>query len=146
MRVVPVSIHAAPDVADSAVIVSEADRARESFADPARGDACWLAFFSADATPTSAMSAGLMELAPGGTGLRSHRHAQPEIYYIAAGSGVVTIDGMEAEAKAGMALFIPGDAEHAVRNTGDGALRIFYVFPTDSFSDVLYRFSPLATA
>ena len=127
---------------DSPVIVRESDRERENFADPARGDASWLTFFSADATPTSAMSAGLMELAPGGAGLRPHRHAQPEIYYIAAGSGIVTIDGVDAEATEGTALFIPGDAEHAVRNTGDCALRIFYVFPTDRFGDVLYRFSP----
>jgi quercetin dioxygenase-like cupin family protein len=127
---------------DSPVIVKDADRERESFADSARGDASWLTFFSADATPTSAMSAGLMELPPGGEGLQPHRHAQPEIYYIAAGSGVVTIEGAEAEATAGMAIFIPGDAEHAVRNVGDGPLRIFFVFPTDSFSDVRYRFSP----
>jgi len=122
------------------VIVTEAERVRESFADPSRGDASWVTFFSAEATPTSAMSAGLMELAPGGPGLRPHRHAQPEVYFIASGSGVVTIDGVEAEARAGMAIFIPGDAEHAVRNTGKDALRVFYVFPTDSFREVVYRF------
>jgi mannose-6-phosphate isomerase-like protein (cupin superfamily) len=129
-------------MADRPVVVGEADRARETFADPSRGDASWLTFFSAEATPTSAMSAGLAELAPGGAGLRPHRHAQPEIYYIVAGSGVITIDGVDTQASAGMAIFIPGDAEHAVRNTGDGPLRIFYVFPTDRFGDVIYRFSP----
>jgi mannose-6-phosphate isomerase-like protein (cupin superfamily) len=131
-------------MAGSPVIVREADGARETFADPARGDAAWATFFSADATPTSAMSAGLMELPPGGSGLRPHRHAQPEIYYVAAGSGVVTVDAVEIEARPGMALFIPGEAEHAVRNTGETALRIFYVFPADRFSDVIYRFSPPA--
>ena len=129
-------------MADSAVIVSQADRQRESFGDPARGDASWVTFFSAEATPTSAMSAGLAEFAPGGAGLRPHRHAQPEIYYIAAGSGVITIDGADTKVTAGMAIFIPGDAEHALRNTGDCPLRVFYVFPTDRFSDVIYRFSP----
>ncbi len=122
------------------MIVTAADRARESFADPARGDASWRTFFSAEATPTSAMSAGLMELAPGGVGLRPHRHAQAEVYYIVSGSGVVTLDGVDAEARAGMAIFIPGDAEHALRNTGEGVLQVFYVFPTDSFHDVVYRF------
>ena len=101
-----------------------------------------MTFFSAEATPTSAMSAGLMELAPGDVGLRPHRHAQPEIYYVVSGAGVVTIDGRDAEARPGAAIFIPGDAEHAVRNTGEDALRIFYVFPTDRFSDVVYRFPP----
>ena len=45
-----------------------------------------------------------------------------------------------------MAIFIPGDAEHAIRNTGDGVLRVFYAFATDRFSDVVYRFSPPAPA
>ena len=129
-------------MSDRPVIARESERERESFADPARGDASWRTLFSAEATPTSAMSAGVAELPPGGAGLRAHRHTQPEIYYVLSGSGIVTIDGVEAQVSAGAAIFIPGDAEHAARNTGAGALRIFYVFPADSFGEVIYRFSP----
>jgi hypothetical protein len=39
-----------------------------------------------------------------------------------------------------MAAFIPGDAEHSLRNDSIGLLRIFYVFPTDRFAEVVYRF------
>ena len=42
---------------------------------------------------------------------------------------------------AGSTVFIPSDAEHGIVNVGLDELRWFYVFPTGSFGDVLYRFS-----
>ncbi len=100
-----------------------------------------MTFFSAGMTPTEAMSAGLAELAPRGGRLALHRHAQAEIYYIVEGTGIVSVAGSETRVAAGAAVFIPGDAEHGIRNDGEGALRFFYVFPVDRFSDVAYRFS-----
>jgi len=116
-----------------------ADRQRESFDDPTRGDASWFTLFSGDRTPTATMSAGLMEIPAGGM-LKPHRHLQPEIYFVHEGTGVLDVGGSETGLTAGMAAFIPGDAEHSVRNESTAVLRIFYVFPTDRFSDVEYRF------
>jgi len=48
---------------------------------------------------------------------------------------------VEHAVASGSAVFIPGDAEHGVRNTGDGPLRVVYAFATDSVDDVVYRFS-----
>lgn len=121
------------------VVVTAADRRREQFAEPERGDVTWATFFSADITPTKAMSAGLAEFAPGGR-LAPHRHVEDEIYFVHAGSGVLTIDGVETRLAPGMSVFIPGDAEHGVENSGAEMLKIFYVFPTDRFGDVVYRF------
>jgi mannose-6-phosphate isomerase-like protein (cupin superfamily) len=122
------------------------EREREGFPDPARGDCTWFTLFSADITPTNAMSGGVAELAPGGPGLAPHRHAQPEIYYFVGGEGLLTVDGVETLLRAGEAAYIPGDAEHSLRNAGRETLRVFYVFPTDRFSDVVYRFSADAAA
>lgn len=116
------------------------DRPREGWDILARGDASWFTLFSGDLTPTAGMSAGIMEIAPNGAGLKPHRHAQPELYYVAEGTGVLVVDGVETVVAAGSAAFIPGDAEHGIRNAGGTVLRIFYVFPTDRFSDVVYRF------
>ncbi len=126
------------------VIASAADRKRESFADPTRGDASWFTFFSGDMTPTSGMSAGVMEVPPNGGTLEPHRHAQAEIYFVWAGEGVLTVDGVATAIAAGTSIFIPGDAEHSVRNEGGATLKIFYVFATDRFADVTYRFSGAA--
>ena len=122
-------------------IVRPSDRPVERFDDPARGDASWVTFFSGEITPTEAMSAGLAELAPLGGRLAPHRHAQAEIYYVVEGSGIVTVAGVETPVSAGAAVFIPGGAEHGIRNEGEAVLRFFYVFPVDRFPDVAYRFS-----
>lgn len=54
---------------------------------------------------------------------------------------MVVIDGTEYVVSKGTVVFIPGDAEHGVRNDGGEPLVWFYVFPTAGFGDVIYRFS-----
>ena len=123
------------------VIANPAGRDRESFANPEHGNLTWFTLFSGDITPTAEMSAGITEVPPNGGFLKAHRHAQAEIYFVHEGVGVLTIDGVESKLSAGMSAFIPGDAEHSVRNDSAAPLKIFYVFPTDRFADVVYRFS-----
>jgi quercetin dioxygenase-like cupin family protein len=40
----------------------------------------------------------------------------------------------------GVAVFIPGNAVHAVEATGDSGVRMAYVLAADSFEDVEYVF------
>jgi len=122
------------------VITSAAERPRESWDDPSRGTASWFTYFSGDITPTTAMCAGLMELEPNGGILEPHRHQQAEIYFVAEGTGILTIDGVQTTITVGQAAFIPGDAEHSIRNEASTVLKIFYVFPTSEFSEIVYRF------
>ncbi|BCS04929.1 cupin domain-containing protein [Aspergillus luchuensis] len=112
----------------------------ESFPNPAHGHLTWRTLLSSPQTPTSDMCAGLAVCPPRTGHLCRHRHSQAEIYYITSGSGHVFIDGNEYEVFAGTVVFIPGDAEHGVVNRGGEPLEWFYVFPTGSFGDVVYRF------
>jgi mannose-6-phosphate isomerase-like protein (cupin superfamily) len=112
----------------------------EVWDDPVRGEVSFRVLFSADRTPTSALYTGLTELAPGGW-LGLHRHTQAEVYHLVEGSGVVVLDGVEHPVTAGSAVFVPGDAEHGIRNTGEGPLRFVYAFATDAVDDVVSRFS-----
>jgi quercetin dioxygenase-like cupin family protein len=124
-----------------AVVVHDSAPPLEGWDDPVRGKVTWRTLFSGDRTPTSAMTMGVAEIAPGAPNeLRLHRHAQPEIYYILAGEGEVTIDGVTHGLRAGSSVFVPGNALHGARNTGPEVLRILYAFATDSFSDVVYEF------
>jgi mannose-6-phosphate isomerase-like protein (cupin superfamily) len=125
-----------------AVIAGVEDRSRESFDDPSRGDVTWFTLIDGDRTPTRDLCGGVAEFAPGSVGLKPHRHEQSEIYFITEGTGILTIDGVERAVRPGQAVFIPGNAEHGIRNGGASILRLFYVFPTARFSDVVYRFSP----
>lgn len=52
------------------------------------------------------------------------------------------MDGIDYVLKAGSTFFVPGNAEHGIRNnSSDKELRWFYVFPTGNFQDVVYRWS-----
>ena len=58
----------------------------------------------------------------------------------------MSIDGKDYSVEGGCSIFVPGDAEHGIRNEGEEELRWFYVFPTAAFGDVVYRFSDEANA
>lgn len=113
----------------------------ESFSDSSRGEVTWHTLLSAPKTSSQDMSAGIASC-PANTGyLAHHRHTQSEIYYVISGKGEVTVDGKVHAVSGGSTVFIPGNAEHGIKNTGDQELKWFYVFPTASFSNVKYKFS-----
>ena len=86
------------------------------------------------------LTLGVARLPPGEE-LHEHRHEQSEVYFVLDGAGVVTVNGEERDVADGAAVFIPGNALHSCRNTGDVELRFAYVLAADSFEDVEYVFS-----
>lgn len=107
--------------------------------DDLHGRVQWRTLFSAERTPTEALTAGVAEILPGHE-LKVHRHTPPELYYLLAGEGIVTIDGVEYPVSADTSVFIPGNAAHGLRNTGQSTLRFFYAFAVNSFDEVEYIF------
>ena len=99
----------------------------------------WKLIFSGCRTPTEAMSFGLAEFPPGGV-LPLHHHAPAEIYHVLDGEGLTEIEGEPHRLGAGVSLFIPANARHRTSNTGPGPLRFLFVFPTDSFEEIVYHF------
>lgn len=109
---------------------------------PGRGRTTWHTLVSSSITPSNALSAGIAAAPPGSGFLACHRHEQAELYYILAGEGEVSIDGVKYQVKEGDTVYIPGNAEHGSKNTSETAkLKYLYVFPTDAFEDVHYRFT-----
>jgi quercetin dioxygenase-like cupin family protein len=100
----------------------------------------WKVLFSADATPTEALTCGVVEVAAGAP-LRLHRHAHPEVYYVLEGEAVVVVDAREWPLTPGAAHFLPGNAEHGVR-VRTGTARLFFVFAADGLGDIEYVFAP----
>ena len=99
----------------------------------------WKMLFSRGATPSSAMSMGLAEIAPGGC-LPLHHHAPAEIYHVLAGEGRCDVEGVAHEMLPGISLFIPPDARHVTANIGMEPLRFLFIFPADRLEDVRYHF------
>ena len=99
------------------------------------------ALISGDRSPTGRLTVGVAEIAPGpNPGMKIHRHAHPEIYYILEGQGVITIEGKEYPVRRGTAVFIPGGADHETQNIGNDLFRFLYIFPADSFDEIEYEF------
>ncbi|MFZ7091583.1 cupin domain-containing protein [Primorskyibacter sp. 2E233] len=122
-------------------VIANADHAPlEGGEDPAFGTVRWRTLFDAERNGTRDMVLGVAEFGAFGT-LKAHRHAQAEIYFGLAGSGIVTIDGVAHDLQPNVALYVPADAEHYTV-AGEDGLRFLYVFPSDRFADVTYRFSP----
>lgn len=118
-----------------------ANRTPDRFPDSSvGGDVTWKTLLSQPDTPTDTFTVGVAtcEL---GAGLKLHRHAQAEIYYVTAGRGLVIVDGEEHEVKKGSVVFIPGDAEHGIRCMGEEAVSWLYCFAVGGFREVVYRFS-----
>jgi len=99
----------------------------------------WKLMFSGDRTDTADMSAGIAEFAPGGI-LPLHHHAPSEIYHVLEGEGRTEIEGVAHALRAGVSLFIPAGARHRTTNTGTSVLRLIFVFPTDTFGEIVYHF------
>lgn len=111
----------------------------EEWSDPSRGGASWRTLFSADVTPTSALTTGVSSV-PTGQALVRHRHVAVETYFFIEGHGVLTLGHDAYPVRAGSAVHIPSLTPHGVRNAGPTTLRFFYAFATDSFEDVAYDF------
>jgi quercetin dioxygenase-like cupin family protein len=120
------------------IVVDEQDRAPETWPDKPAGGS-WKTLISGGITPSEALTLGVARLGPGET-LGAHRHAQPEVYLVLGGTGVVTIAGDAHDVAAGKAVFIPGNAVHSLECTGEEDLRIAYAFAADSMDDVEYDF------
>jgi len=99
----------------------------------------WRLIFSGRHTPTGAMTLGLAEFPPGAV-LPLHHHAPAEVYHALEGEGLVEVEGEPHRLRPGLSLFIPANARHRTTNTGEGPLRFLFVFPTDSFEEVVYHF------
>ena len=56
------------------------------------------------------------------------------------GEGRAEVEGVPHELRPGRLLFIPAGARHRTTNTGSAPLRCLFVFPTDSFEEVVYHF------
>jgi mannose-6-phosphate isomerase-like protein (cupin superfamily) len=121
-------------------VLRHENHAPEESWDDHRGRLSFRTLIDGDQTATTDLTFGTATL-KAGEWLSLHRHAQPEIYYILAGTGVMTIDGVRYHAPQGTGIFIPGNAEHGISNTGPETLKFLYAFAVNGFSEVVYVFS-----
>jgi mannose-6-phosphate isomerase-like protein (cupin superfamily) len=123
-------------------VVREADLPWESWDDPAvraKSPIRWKLLVGGERTPSRDLTVGVCEIPPGAS-LLLHHHAPGEVYYIVEGEGVCEIGDVVTPVGPGTALFIPPNARHRTRNTGQDPLRFVWIFPTDSFGEIAYQY------
>ena len=97
----------------------------------------WKFLIDADFTESSGLSLGIAEIAPGGD-LILHYHSPAEIYVITDGTGILNKSGTLEEIKKGDVIYISENAKHALKNNGKETLKFYWIFPTNTFSEVEY--------
>jgi len=97
----------------------------------------WKFLIDADFMESSGLSLGFAEIAPGGD-LTLHHHSPAEIYVVTGGKGILNKSGQLEEVKNGDVVYIAGNAKHALKNIGTETLEFYWIFPTDTFSEVEY--------
>lgn len=71
----------------------------------------------------------LFELAPGGH-TPKHSHAWEHEIFVHSGNGAVFQNGTWVPLEAGCTVFIPGNEEHQIRNTGDRLFQFVCLIPS----------------
>jgi quercetin dioxygenase-like cupin family protein len=99
----------------------------------------WKFLIDSDFTESSGLSLGFAEIAPGGD-LILHYHSPAEIYVVTDGKGILNKSGKLEEIKKGDVIYISKIAKHALKNNGEETLKFYWIFPTDSFSEVEYLY------
>ena len=99
----------------------------------------WKFLIDADFTKSSGLSLGFAEIAPGGD-LILHYHSPAEIYVITDGTGTLNKSGELQEIKKGDVVYISENAKHALKNNGKETLKFYWIFPTNTFSEVKYLY------
>ena len=97
----------------------------------------WKFLIDSDYTKSSGLSLGFAEIDPGGD-LILHYHSPDEIYVVTDGVGTLNKSGELEQIKKGDVVFIKGNEKHALKNNGKEVLKFYWIFPTDSFSEVDY--------
>lgn len=63
-----------------------------------------------------------------------HTHPVEEVLIFTAGTGEATLGDQRVPVSAGVTIHIPAGERHGFRNTGDSELRIFVIFPGNTFA------------
>jgi quercetin dioxygenase-like cupin family protein len=120
-------------------ITSQANRPREGIESVFTGGMTWFSLLDSAITPTEGLSVGIAEF-PKGCSNTLHWHAHPELYYILEGDGRLEVDDVAYDVHKGDAIHVPGNAKHTISNAVDEVLKLLYVFPANSLSEVHYKF------
>ena len=103
-----------------------------------RGDLRWKFLVDSTEMASHGLSVGIIQVPVGGE-LSLHHHQPQEIYIVRAGQGLLLrAGGGTEELHKDSVVYIPQNEKHGLRNTGDVALEVLWMFPTDCWEEIEY--------
>lgn len=120
------------------IVTHSEDQPIEGWLNPDGSHLTWRTLISADRHGKTPLCSGIATLPPSEQALKRHKHAIDELYFVLSGEGELDIDESTVSLRPGTSVLVPGNAWHAIRNPGPQPISLFYVFPTASFTDVVY--------
>ena len=124
------------------LILNQAELGWETWDGPdftAQSPLRWKILISGERGPSSRLTTGIAEMAPGAL-LPPHYHEPEEMYYVLSGYGHITFDDHETLLSPGTSVFIPANAKHSLRCTGTEKLVFLFTFAADRFNEIVYHF------
>lgn len=82
---------------------------------------------------------GAVSLAPHTPATDTLAHSTSEVMFVAQGTGVLTTDEGDLPLQPGTAVYIPANAWHSLRNTGDAPLISVFSFPSPARPETVTR-------
>jgi mannose-6-phosphate isomerase-like protein (cupin superfamily) len=82
--------------------------------------------FNGPTDQLSGLCAGMAVLDPGATPHPPHRHPEEEFLIIASGDGEIVVAGTTTKVGAGAIMYVAGDTEHGIRNTGAVPMTFYF--------------------
>lgn len=74
------------------------------------------------------LSAGIYRLAAGEPD-RQQPHAEDEVYYVLAGSGLIEVEGTRTAVRPGSVIFVPKQAQHRFLDYSEGLTLLVFFAP-----------------
>tara|TARA_B100000941_G_C28314850_1_gene453451 strand:+ start:299 stop:679 length:381 start_codon:yes stop_codon:yes gene_type:complete len=97
----------------------------------------WKFLVDSEIDDSKGISCGFAEVLTGGK-LTLHHHSPAEIYVITNGTAILIKDGELEEIKKGDVVYISSNSKHALKNNNSETFRFYWLFPSDSFKELVY--------
>jgi len=81
---------------------------------------------------------GTLEVPPGAS-LTKHYHSPLEVYYLTEGEGQLLCGDKIKNIRAGDVVYIPAKEVHGVKNISHNPLKLVWIFPRDTYSEITYH-------
>jgi len=119
LSAMPMFAVGAPKLPEGTIDASKAKTTKETFGEVT-------VYYEGPTDQLKSMTAGSLRLNPGMSPHPPHRHPEEEFMVIAEGTGDILVSGKATKVKPGTMMYVAGNTEHGINNTGKVPILFYY--------------------